>query len=171
MDEESEHREITVETLSTPPLRIKPAPLTKRVGAAMIDSFIVGLVTILALLASGHGLFRGPESVDYFAFVPLGVIAFAYYFGLEGMFATTIGKHSLKLVVLQKDGEACSFKASLVRNMLRFLDWLPLLYILGALAIAISKDRQRIGDRLAGTIVSNAPERDLNPPPAPFLFH
>ena len=45
------HGEVTVETLSTPLLRVKPAPLGQRVGAGVVDSFIIGLVWgILAVL-------------------------------------------------------------------------------------------------------------------------
>jgi hypothetical protein len=39
------------------------------------------------------------------------------------------------------------------------------------IAIVLSADRQRIGDRFAHTIVTDEPERDINPPPVPFLFH
>jgi uncharacterized RDD family membrane protein YckC len=35
----------------------------------------------------------------------------------------------------------------------------------------VSSDRQRIGDLVARTIVTRAPEKDINAPPAPFLFH
>jgi len=75
------------------------------------------------------------------------------------------------LRVVGKDGGPCSLDASLKRNLLRFLDWLPLFYIVAAICILASHDRRRLGDRVASTMVTKVPEKDINPPPAPFLFH
>lgn len=61
--------------------------------------------------------------------------------------------------------------ASAVRNLLRMVDWLPLLYAVGIVLLIFSDQRQRTGDRVAHTIVTNALKRDKTPPPAPFLFH
>lgn len=171
MSDEHEHKEITVETLSTPPLQIKPAPLPRRIGAGVIDSLVLGAVWLIFLIAFGRSLMPVPLFPDYSTLVPLALLSFVYYFVLEGLFGATIGKSLLKLIVLEKDSEVCSFSASFKRNLFRFVDWLPLLYLVGTIAVVISKDRQRIGDRLAGTIVTKASEKDPNPPPAPFLFH
>lgn len=171
MSDEHEHKEITVETLLTPPLQIKPAPLPRRIGAGVIDSLVLGAVWLIFLIASGKSLMHVPLFPDYSALVPLALLSFVYYFVLEGLFGATIGKSLLKLIVLEKDGEVCSFGASFKRNLLRFVDWLPLLYLVGTIAVVISKNRQKIGDRLAGTIVTKTPEKDPNPPLAPFLFH
>ena len=90
---------------------------------------------------------------------------------LEGFLAKTIGKSILKLTVVQLNGEVCSLETAIKRNLLRYVDWLPILYFIGTIAVVTSKYGQRIGDRLAGTIVTRTPEKDPNPPPAPFLFH
>lgn len=166
-----EHKEITIETLSTPPLQIKPASLGKRMEAAFIDSLIIGLVWLIVSVASGRSPVHLTALLSYWSLAQLVFLATAYYFVLEGLFAVTVGKSLLKLIVLQKNGDSCSLRASFKRNMLRVLDWLPFLYIVGLIAAVSSADRQRIGDRLANTIVTNTPEKDPNPPPAPFLFH
>ena len=93
------------------------------------------------------------------------------YFALEWVFEATVGKSMLKLVVLDKDGNRCSLGASLKRNLFRFMDWPPALHLAVALAIAASSDRQRIGDFIRHTVVTETSEKDINPPPAPFLFH
>ncbi len=171
-DQIHEHTEITVETLSTPPVEIAPAPLLRRVTAGLVDSSILGLLWYVMGIA-----LRTQISVFYPIFpistagVYLGLLAFFYYFFLEGMFGATVGKFLLKLQVVEKDGDPCSFGASFTRNLLRFLDWLPVFYVLGSISILTSRKRQRIGDRVARTFVSPAPEKDINPPPAPFLFH
>jgi len=167
--------EVTIETLSTPPTHISPAPLPRRITAGIVDSFIVALVWFVLmgrwnalpeLFTITSATSTPPTTVAY-----LAIVTFAYYFVLEWLFASTIGKSLLRLRVVGVDGDACSLSASFKRNLLRFLDWLPLFYIIGALAILTSPDRQRVGDRVAATIVTKSPEKDLNPPPAPFLFH
>jgi uncharacterized RDD family membrane protein YckC len=108
-------------------------------------------------------------SISAYAYIV--IVGFVYYFLLEAIFATTVGKSMLKLRVLGTDGDPCSWSASFKRNLLRLVDWLPFLYIVGILGILTSREKQRVGDRVAGTIVTTAPEKDINPPPAPFLFH
>jgi uncharacterized RDD family membrane protein YckC len=171
MSDGHEPKEITIDTLSTPPVKIKRAPLMKRITAVVIDSMVLAVVWLILYLAYGHNLAHLAALVDYPVLGSLGIMTFLYYFLLEGLFAATIGKSVARLTVLESDGDVCSFGASFKRNLLRFVDWLPLLYIVGAIAILLSGDRQRMGDRLAGTIVTQRPERDPNALPAPFLFH
>lgn len=167
-----EHREITVETLSTPPTQVKPAPLARRLTASIVDSAVIALIWISVTIVTGGKWGLNLESLtanssDIF----LALFAFAYYFVCEGLFAATIGKAVLSLRVFTSDGKLCSFGSSFKRNILRFVDWLPIFYLVGAISVLTSSKRQRIGDRLARTVVSRAPEKDINPPPAPFLFH
>jgi len=175
MSHQHEHEEISIETLSTPPTRIYPAPLTRRTLAGAIDS--LAIVLLWLTLIGGWDKFpiswmtAGVSSVPPTILAYLVGTTFIYYFLLEWIFASTIGKWLLRLRVVKKDGDPCSLGASLKRNLLRFLDWLPLFYIVAALFILASDDRQRLGDRVASTMVTKAPEKDINPPPAPFLFH
>lgn len=164
------HEEITTDTLSAPPINIKPAAFSKRIAAGAIDGILLGVLSLLIMLANGRSVSNLQAYTYSFALV-LAPLTFAYYFALEGLFATTAGKSLLKLGVLDKNGDLCSFSCSFKRNLLRLVDWLPAVYVVGAISALISKDRQRLGDRIAGTIVASAPEKDPNPPPAPFLFH
>jgi uncharacterized RDD family membrane protein YckC len=162
--------EISIETLSTPPLKIPPAPVGKRVLAGLLDSIIIALVWFALIMFQHQTLasytIRLTPGEAY-----LGGIVFAYYFLQEGLFAATIGKTLLKLRVVEMTGDPCSFNGSFKRNLLRFVDWLPALYILAAVIISVSHERLRLGDIVAKTVVTTAPEKDINPPPAPFLFH
>ncbi len=167
----SDHEEKTIETLSTPPIQIPPASLSRRITAGIVDSLVITLAYV-ALIFVGQGASTFSSiSLNLATSVYLIVITFAYYFVLEGTFASTVGKSLLKLRVLGKDGDPCSFRASFQRNILRFIDWLPVLYLVAAFTILTSRDRQRVGDRVAATVVTRAAEKDINPPPAPFLFH
>jgi len=175
MSHQHEHEEISIETLSTPPTRIYPAPLTRRIAAGAIDSFVVFLIWLIFI--GGWSKFLNSWTTAGVGSVPPTTLAslvgttFVYYFVLEWIFASTIGKWLLRLRVVGKDGDPCSLGASLKRNLFRFLDWLPLFYIVAALFILASHDRQRLGDRVASTMVTKVPEKDINPPSAPFLFH
>jgi uncharacterized RDD family membrane protein YckC len=175
MSHHHDHEEISIETLSTPPIRIYPAPLTRRIVAGAIDSFAVFLLWLTLIGEWGNlsisWVTASVGSVPAITLAYLVATTFVYYFVLEWIFASTIGKWLLRLRVVGKDGDPCSLGASLKRNLLRFLDWLPLFYIIATLCILISHDRQRLGDRVASTIVTKVPEKDINPPPAPFLFH
>jgi uncharacterized RDD family membrane protein YckC len=166
-----EHREITVETLSSPPVQIKAASLVKRTLAGILDSIVLVAIWGAIVFSNQQGFSSAVEWWTSPLFAYLAVVVFVYYFFLEGLLGATVGKHLLGLRVYDKNGDMCSFGASFRRNIFRFVDWLPFLYIVGAVAILVSRNRQRFGDRIAGTIVSNAPEKDINPPPAPFLFH
>jgi uncharacterized RDD family membrane protein YckC len=171
----TEHEDITIETLATPPPQIPPAPLSRRIIAGVADSgiiatgwiaLIIGERGFLGFWTVAESMAVTARSVGY-----LATIAFAYYFALEGVFASTVGKSLLRLRVVGSDGEPCSFRASFKRNLLRFVDWLPALYLVAGFSILTSSHRQRVGDRVASTIVTKVPEKDINPPPAPFLFH
>jgi uncharacterized RDD family membrane protein YckC len=89
-------------------------------------------------------------------------ISFILWFGLEWFYPTlfevygggaTPGKRSFGLIVLHRDGTPVGLPASLTRNLLRAVDFLPLLYGFGLLSIVLSRDFQRLGDIAGGTLV------------------
>lgn len=170
--DEHEDREVTVETLHSPPVQIQPASLVRRFTATALDSLII-VFTWLALIAATGRDFSNLNTLarNSGADLCLVLLTFTYYFVCEGLFAATIGKAALRLRVFTKEGDLCSFSPSFKRNVLRFVDWLPIFYFVGAIAVLATSKRQRIGDILAMTIVSRALEKDINPPPAPFFFH
>jgi uncharacterized RDD family membrane protein YckC len=127
---------------------------------------IIGIVWLALLEALHRGINAELANAGY-----LAAVTFTYYFLQEGLFSLTIGKRLLRLRILGREGDPASMQESLLRNLLRFVDWLPFLYILGILSVVISAERRRLGDLVAGTFVTPAPEKDTNPPPAPFLFH
>ncbi|MEM7244757.1 MAG: RDD family protein [Acidobacteriota bacterium] len=81
------------------------------------------------------------------------------------------GKRALGLVVVHEDGTAVGWRSSLLRNLLRFVDSLPMspfpTYGFGLLSCLVSPDNQRLGDRLAGTLVLHRVRRAPPPPEAP----
>ncbi len=81
------------------------------------------------------------------------VVMVLYFVLAEGMFGATIGKRVLGLRVVGLDGRRPGLPAALVRNLLRFVDALPALNILGVILILTSAERARFGDRAARTRV------------------
>ena len=65
----------------------------------------------------------------------------------------TIGKRLFHLRVMDVQGLRLQFSQIVIRNLLRFVDSLPLLYTLGGVICFFSKRAQRLGDIAANTIV------------------
>jgi uncharacterized RDD family membrane protein YckC len=71
----------------------------------------------------------------------------------------TVGKMALGIRVLCDDGTPVGWYQSTVRNFLKFVDFLPVLYGAGLLSMLVQKDFKRLGDLAAGTIVVYAEKR------------
>jgi len=82
----------------------------------------------------------------------LAVMA-GYFVVLEGLTGATLGKWLMGLRVVRVDGGAPGLIKGLVRNLLRVVDGLPTLNILGIILIVTSPERARCGDLVAGTRV------------------
>lgn len=133
----------------------------QRVLAALIDIVVLAVVyVVFAMLfgdtepseqdAEGFNLsLSGVPAIIYF------VLVLAYYSLLEAATAKTIGKMVMGLKVQALDGAYTPMKAFL-RNLLRIVDGLPFFYLLGLIMISTSKNKQRIGDMAAGTVVVRA---------------
>ena len=65
----------------------------------------------------------------------------------------TLGKRLLKLRVMDEQGLRLQFSQVVIRNLLRFVDSLPLFYMVGGMACLTSKKAQRLGDFAANTLV------------------
>ncbi|HTI14190.1 MAG TPA: RDD family protein [Dictyobacter sp.] len=113
--------------------------------AVFIDSIIIIIISgIIELLLFSHNT-KAAESATF-------VIAMLYFIILEGTMGATLGKKILGLKVVNQDGSPISWGASIIRNILRIIDWI-FCYILGAILIWTSSTRQRLGDRAAHTVV------------------
>lgn len=98
------------------------------------------------------------EKVTIYVYV--GIVVFAFFLSLIYFifFETTWngqtpGKKAAGIRVIRSTGEAVTVGSILVRNILRFIDFLPASYTVGILTILFSKNRQRVGDMVAGTVV------------------
>jgi uncharacterized RDD family membrane protein YckC len=81
--------------------------------------------------------------------------ALGYYFLFEGIFSRTPGKLLAGLKVVGKDGRPCTWRQSFIRTAFRVLEVNPIFVgaLPAALCIVFSRHNQRIGDKVARTIV------------------
>jgi len=101
---------------------------------------------------TAHGFsLAGTAAVAVVAAVAL--VGFLYYLVAEGWFGATLGKAIVGIRVLRSDGSRCGLRASMIRNALRVVDGIAA-YLVGFLVAVLSKRRQRIGDRVADTVVT-----------------
>ncbi len=122
-----------------------------RVVAAMFDGTFALILSLVAAKLT-------PENLLTLHIVVIVSVYIGYFFVFEGFFARTPGKFIMRLAVAQLDGRRCTWKQVAIRTAYRLLEVNPLLLgaVPAAICIVSSKHRQRIGDRVAGTVVTFA---------------
>jgi len=134
--------------------------------AYLIDSIFLSVIFILINMV----LLRDPLPIEEM-YILLGLYIFvqvAYFTLLEGFSGASLGKRIVKIKVLREDGEPCRFGAALVRNFFRLIDMLPAVYIAAIILILRSSKKQRLGDKIAGTIVVGEKSKSIIFPRKPI---
>jgi len=174
-----------VDTPESVDLALEPAGLGTRFLAILIDAliqwgaaFLVVLIvvpmTALSDVLSAR-TFGDADTIDGILITILllaaGFLFFLYKLVLEAFWnGQTVGKRAVGIRVIKANGLPVDFLQVVIRNLLRVVDYLPMQYLVGSVAIIASKRGQRLGDMVAGTVVV----RDQRPPLtlAPVrLFH
>ncbi|MFL5514774.1 MAG: RDD family protein, partial [Gemmatimonadales bacterium] len=163
---------LEIETPEHVVLDLEIAGIGSRALAAVLDMLIlmaagIALLTILVILASyGIGVGR-PGAI----LLMLGsFLAWNGYFILfEGLRrGQTPGKRIAGIRVVMDTGHAVTFGAAAARNLLRVADFLPPPYLIGVLLVAFHPRAKRLGDMVAGTVVSrDRPQEALSARSAP----
>jgi uncharacterized RDD family membrane protein YckC len=115
-------------------------------------TFIVNSVYGLTQPTQGLVIAGGPYSTTV-AWPWLTLVAILYFAVPEAMFGATPGKAWARVRVVRLDGRPLGFGSVVIRNLLKPIDFLPLLYLLGGLLVLLSGGSQRLGDIAAGTTV------------------
>jgi uncharacterized RDD family membrane protein YckC len=125
-----------------------------RFVAQLIDAIILWVVFFILGFAMA-----GTFTFDFYGTAALpflgiwAIISVLYFAVLEGTTGATVGKKIAKIKVVQEDGKPCGMGPSLIRNILRIIDALPFLYIIGLIFMSRSDKKQRLGDKIAKTVV------------------
>jgi uncharacterized RDD family membrane protein YckC len=85
----------------------------------------------------------------------VGIAGFLYLWLCEGVLGATLGKFMLNVRIRRAEGGAIGLGKSLIRNLLRIIDGIGV-YLVAFLMATFSRRRQRLGDRIAGTVVVQA---------------
>lgn len=122
-----------------------------RAVATIIDMIVLGVVAWVVALFTGGTTATGFELQGAPALL-MFLIALAYYVAMEARLGWTLGKRAIGIKVVKLDGAPLDWQASIIRNLLRVVDGL-FFYLVGAIMVWTSKQRQRLGDRAAATLV------------------
>lgn len=134
-------------------LGLRAAGAAPRALAWLIDLGIrVGVFMALAIPISLLG-----EAGQGLLLILMFALMWAYPIAFElFMDGQTPGKRVLGLRVVHANGTPVGFTASLVRNLLRTVDALPVGYAFGFASCVIDAKARRLGDLVAGTLVVHA---------------
>ncbi len=141
-------------------LTYRLAGLGSRALAHFIDGIVIfatiyALVVLLSLGGFVFGEEMGQLMVGFLVLV-LSLLPFAYFIFLEGFWnGQTLGKKLAGIRVRMADGTPVTFAAATGRNLLRVADFLPAFYFIGTIAMFVNPKLQRLGDLVAGTIVTH----------------
>lgn len=147
--------QFSVETPESVSFNYTLAGIGSRYMAALIDHLLIGVMLLLLAIAV-----QLTKTYDSFSILTaVGIIAlFGLLFGYFTFFETvwrgrTPGKRALNLRVLKADGLPIGFTDALLRNIVRFVDFLPASYGLGLLVMFFDRRWRRLGDMAANTVV------------------
>ena len=125
-----------------------------RFVAIIIDAVIFFILSYLIALVTGGTTAGGFELTGAPAFLSF-ILYMLYFILMEAYRGGTVGKLALGMRVTMEDGSPITMPAAIIRNLLRIVDALPgfIPYLVGAIFIWTSPAKQRLGDKLAKTIV------------------
>lgn len=145
---------ITVETPEGIMIELRPAGLTVRCYAFLLDWFI--RLVVISIASSAMRFLEG---------VGVGVML-ALYFAMEWLYpvafeltrwGATPGKRIFGLKTVMDSGLPITPAASLTRNLLRAADFLPAFFGFAVVSMLVRRDFKRLGDIAAATLVVYQP--------------
>jgi uncharacterized RDD family membrane protein YckC len=145
----------------------------RRVVAAILDGFVLGIVTVPLSLALGAGDDIGSNSGMYYspaASSLLTALGWLYAALMESSSKqATLGKMAMGIIVTDLEGRRIGFGKATGRHFAKILS--ALIFGIGFLMVAFTQRKQGLHDILAGTLVvkGQAPSQaqSMTPPPPP----
>lgn len=107
----------------------------------------IGLIVAVVARGLGEGVGRGFMSLGAF------LVNWFYFVFYEVRRGASPGKKAFGLRVVRSNGTPVTLGPSLLRNLLRFVDFLPFGYLFGIATCLSNRYFQRIGDLVADTVV------------------
>ena len=148
--------DVVVATPEHVAFRLETAGLGSRFLAQLLDCLVLAAALLsLGVASAALGGLTGNGVAAAVGFAVLGVLAIGLYWTLQEALwsGRTLGKLALHLRVVDARGGPLTVSQALIRNLLRLIDFLPLYYAIGMVAIFATARNQRLGDLAAGTVV------------------
>lgn len=148
----------TIETPEQIDVAYDIAGIGSRFLAALVDHILLALLLALGcvIVAYGADLFElGFDETIVFSLAGIGVYLSlcTYYIFWETIWnGQTPGKRLVGLRMVRTGGRPIGFLGSAIRNFIRLIDFLPVLYGLGMLVMFVDRRSRRLGDLAAGCI-------------------
>ncbi len=161
---------LTIRTPEGVELNLTLAGVGSRFVAAVVDAIIetILLIAIIVLAVETNGFGAGGGWGAAIMILLIFVVFLGYDVAFEVLASgRTPGKRWNGIRVVLDGGQPIGFFASAIRNLLRLIDWLPSLYLVGVVSILVTGKNQRLGDLVAGSVVVR--ERRVRAP-APPVF-
>jgi uncharacterized RDD family membrane protein YckC len=142
------------------PERVSFSYETANLGSRFVAQ-LIDIAALAGMLAGLGALSAALAAVIHDPTIPLLILligGFAIFWGYfvvsEAVWSgQTLGKRVLRLRAVDVRGGPITVSQALIRNLVRLVDFLPSYYLVGAVAIFVTRRNQRLGDLAAGTVV------------------
>ena len=149
---------------ATPEPQVQYQGVAIRFVALLIDGIILGIIGYILIFLFASSAITVDTSTGavsfgpaYYAAVALVIVIELLYFTLLlGRYGQSVGMMAVKIkVVSQADSGQITYGAAFIRTILLYIDEIPyaIPFPLGAILIWTSDKKQRLGDRVAHTVV------------------
>lgn len=134
---------------------LRPAGPTARLLAALIDLLIrVGVLIALSMALAAVEFAFGGNVADALLLLSLFALEWLYFVWFESRpHGASPGKRAFGLRVVQVNGSPPTFGQVVLRNLMRWIDFLPVGYLAGLTSCMLNRRFQRLGDLVADTLV------------------
>ncbi len=159
MDQSSD--QINIDTPELVSIEMPLAGIGSRFIALLVD-YLIWLAGALALFLIGLIVLPAVGAFSWLSYQwTVAIVVFLVFLVNWGYFTLfeaywngrTPGKRVAKIRVIQRSGRAIGLFESMARNLVRYVDQIPLFYAVGAISMFATRQHQRLGDLAAGTLV------------------
>lgn len=128
-------------------------PLTRFLAWGIDLAATIVIVMFMSVVLNALAIIL-PDVASGLMIVLFFAVNIGYSIVLEWLWrGQTLGKRLLHLRVMDVQGLRLQFSQIVLRNLLRVLDAIPVLYLVGGVALLLSRYNQRLGDLAANTVV------------------
>jgi uncharacterized RDD family membrane protein YckC len=146
--------------------RYQLAGPARRAAAYVVDLFVRGAILFVVALVM---LFTSNALTSDFSGFETGALLLLFFVLEWGYFVAfdllaegaSPGKKAFQLRVVHQDGRPITLTDSVLRNLLRAADLLPMFYAVGVLSMMLDHKFRRLGDFVAQTVVVYEPTSRL----------